>query len=67
MIDVVVNGNPCRLVAGSTIATLVASLDAGPRGVAVAVDEEVVPRSEWASTELREGHRVEVLRASQGG
>jgi sulfur carrier protein len=37
------------------------------RGVAVAVDGEVVPRGQWTSTELREGQKVEVLQAVQGG
>jgi sulfur carrier protein len=37
------------------------------RGVAIALDEEVVPRSDWESCELREGQRIEVVRASQGG
>lgn len=37
------------------------------RGVAVAVDGEVVPRSEWPSTALSEGRQVEVLQAVQGG
>jgi sulfur carrier protein len=37
------------------------------RGVAVAVDREVVPRSQWGETSLREGQRVEVLEAVQGG
>jgi thiazole synthase len=37
------------------------------RGVAVAVDGEVVPRAEWGSTALVEGQRVEVLAAIQGG
>ena len=37
------------------------------RGVAVAVDAEVVPRGQWDSTELHEGARVEILRAIQGG
>jgi sulfur carrier protein len=37
------------------------------RGVAIALDEEVVPRSHWATCQLREGQRIEVVRASQGG
>jgi sulfur carrier protein len=37
------------------------------RGVAVALDGEVVPRGEWAKTEVREGQQVEVLHAVQGG
>jgi sulfur carrier protein len=38
-----------------------------PRGVAVALDGEVVPRSGWATTRLHEGQAVEILRAVQGG
>ena len=37
------------------------------RGVAVALDGEVVPRGEWEATVLREGQSVEVLAAIQGG
>jgi sulfur carrier protein len=44
-----------------------ASGDSDRRGVAVAVDGEVVPRSEWDQTELHEGQRVEVVGAIQGG
>jgi sulfur carrier protein len=39
----------------------------GERGVAVAVDGEVVPRAEWESRALSEGENVEVVRAVQGG
>ena len=37
------------------------------RGMAVAVDAAVVPRSDWATVELTEGQRVEVVGAIQGG
>ena len=51
------------------MSALLAALEmpAGGRGVAVAVDAEVVPRGQWETTELDEGARVEVLRAIQGG
>ncbi len=42
-------------------------LDADARGVAVAVDGEVVPRAQWESFALGEDARVEVLTAMQGG
>ena len=38
-----------------------------PRGIAVAVDGQVIPRSQHASTELKEGARVEIVTAVQGG
>ena len=37
------------------------------RGVAVALDGEVVPRGSWDDVALAEGQRVEVVRAVQGG
>jgi sulfur carrier protein len=37
------------------------------RGVAVALDGEVVPRSQWASAALEPGARIEVVGAIQGG
>ncbi len=42
-------------------------LDADGRGVAVAVDGEVVPRAGWGSFVLEQDARVEVLTAMQGG
>jgi sulfur carrier protein len=53
----------------ATVAELLALLEAGvpARGVAVAVNEEVVPRGRWEATRLRAGARVEVVSAIQGG
>lgn len=64
-----VNGEPVRVALGSTIADLVARLteEDDPKGVAVAVDRCVVPRSEWATTPARAGTLVEVVSASAGG
>ena len=52
---------------GEVVARLTAATPAVPPGVAAAVNETVVPRSRWATTALREGDRVEVLTAVQGG
>ena len=65
--NVLVNGKPTELETGATVEAVLASLDLPDRGVAVAVDAEVVPRGEWPEHELSEGARVEVLRAIQGG
>ncbi len=64
-----VNGERRELAAGTTVAGLVSTLSGAPdgRGVAVAVDGEVVPRGSWATAELRDGARVEVVVAVQGG
>ena len=62
-----VNGERREIAAGTALDTLVRTLTAAPSGVAAALNETVVPRAEWPSTALREGDRVEVLTAVQGG
>lgn len=66
---VTLNGERRELAHGATVATVVALLDVAPdaRGVAVAVDGEVVSRSRWSQTSLDEGALVEVVAAIQGG
>jgi sulfur carrier protein len=68
-VTIVLNGEAHELAPGTTVRGLLEALavPGGARGVAVAVDAEVVPRAEWDTTELDEGARVEVLRAIQGG
>ena len=67
--NVLLNGEATELQDGATVETALQVLDVpgGVRGVAVAVDLEVVPRGQWAKTQLHEGARVEILRAIQGG
>jgi sulfur carrier protein len=67
MTNVTLNGERCELPDGATVETVVRELGAPERGVAVAVDGEVVPRADWAGTRVRDGQQVEVLRAVQGG
>jgi sulfur carrier protein len=68
-VKVLLNGSEAELIDGATVQTAVESLDlpASGRGVAVAVDAEVVPRTQWDTHKLDEGARVEILRAIQGG
>jgi sulfur carrier protein len=68
-IEVFVNGERRELRLGATVSDLVEILPGAPggRGVAVAVDGEVVRRGAWSSTELAAGARVEVVAAVQGG
>jgi sulfur carrier protein len=68
-VQVTINGETRELEAGTTVADVVASLPGAPdgRGVAVALDGEVVRRAAWNSTELGSGARLEVVVAVQGG
>lgn len=69
MPNVRLNGERHDLPEGATATDAVRASGAAEdgRGVAVALDGEVVPRGEWAATALPDGCRVEVLHAVQGG
>jgi sulfur carrier protein len=67
--QVVINGQPQEVETGLTVQVLVASLPGtgDGRGLAVAVDGEVVSRGAWETTPLSDGVRVEIVAAVQGG
>jgi sulfur carrier protein len=66
---VIINGERRELPSSATVASVVELLDVAPeaRGVAVALNGEVVTRSRWPQTELPDGARIEVVAAIQGG
>ena len=76
---VTVNGSAVPLAPGLTVAGAVGDLtgrsvredgtaaDGGPLGIAVALDDAVVPRSRWSRTELAPGQKLEIVTAVQGG
>jgi len=66
-VTVTVNGEGRSLAAGTCLDALVAGLTSARSGVAAAVNESVVPRGQWPGTALRDGDRVEILTAVQGG
>jgi sulfur carrier protein len=69
----VVNGEPYPLDGPLPVTDLVARLlpglvvDGAPRGVAIAIDDAVVPRGAWSTTTIQPGDHVEVVAAVQGG
>jgi sulfur carrier protein len=64
-----VNGDAMTVPDGSTISDVVDRLLEGaePKGIAVAVDRDVVPRSEWPTTPVRPGVPIEIVTAAAGG
>lgn len=66
---VIVNGESVSLQAGTTVADVVARAGHEPagRGIAVAVNGEVVPKGEWLLRAVNEADKVEVLAAIGGG
>jgi sulfur carrier protein len=66
---VVVNEQKVEVDEQTTVAGLLESLGYPDRGIAVAIDFAVLPRSDWATrlSELTEPVRLEVVTAVQGG
>ena len=62
----ILNGQPYDTAAG-TVAQLLNEKGIAAEGTAVAVAEQVVPRSQWDTATLSEGASVEILTAVQGG
>ena len=64
-----VNGEETEVRLNLNVYELLVALELDPvqAGIAVAVDREVIPKTEWQGTELRENSDVEIIRAVQGG
>jgi sulfur carrier protein len=65
-VKVIVNDEAVEVDENITVTALLATLGIPEKGIAVAVDWAVLPRSEWEHT-LTEGAKVEVVTAVQGG
>ena len=64
-----VNGEETTVHPNLNIHDLLTALEMDPTqaGIAVAVDREVIPKTDWHATELHENSEVEIIRAVQGG
>lgn len=61
-----VNGE-LRAIEGSLLAELLAELRVPAQGTAVAINDRVVPKSEYATRRICEGDRIEIIVAVAGG
>lgn len=66
-LDLSVNGERVEAPPDATVRALLELLKLDGRRIAVAVNRDVVPRSEYASRPLADGDRVEILEAVGGG
>lgn len=67
MMTTTINGVQRTLDPGTTLARLLRELGVREPGIAVAVNDDVVPRSRFDEHELREGDAIEIIRAVAGG
>jgi sulfur carrier protein len=67
VVQILLNGETRQLAVGTSVEEVVKLLDAPAKGVAVACNGTIVPRSEWGSTVLEADDCVEVLTVAAGG
>ena len=65
--NIILNGEQREIPEASTAAGLVELLELGERRIAMEVNLEIVPRSDYVNYTLQEGDRVEVVHAIGGG
>ncbi|MGB2219757.1 MAG: sulfur carrier protein ThiS [Henriciella sp.] len=65
--QIFLNGEAREVEANSTLLTLVLSLGADPRGIAIERNLEIVPKSEHASTILQPDDHLEIVQFVGGG
>jgi sulfur carrier protein len=66
-VKVIVNGEPREVAPTLTVAELLRQLEVSPRGVAVEVNLQVIPRSQHEQYRLNEGDRLEIVTLVGGG
>lgn len=67
MITLTVNGSPQPLEARIKLAQLLENMQLSGKRVAVERNGEIVPRSQYAQTELQDGDQLEIVAAVGGG
>lgn len=67
MIEVVINGEACRVADGERLTDLLARLELPAQRVAVELNLDIIPRARWAETVLADGDRLEIVHFVGGG
>jgi len=65
-VRVIINGE-AREIAASSLDALLGELDYEGTHFAIAVNYDVLPKSRWAETTLRNGDEIEIITPRQGG
>ena len=63
---VIINGEQ-REIAASRVDALLSELEYEGTHFAIALNYDVLPRSQWAQTQLKNGDQIEIITPRQGG
>jgi len=65
--NVILNDIPHKIAEGTTLDRLIESLEIQLKGFAIAINNEVIPKSEWSKTTLTDGMDLMLIHAVSGG
>lgn len=65
--NIEINGESKAINSPTQLDQLIEQMVTDPKGLAVAVNNTVIPRNNWADTPLNEADKVLLIRATQGG
>jgi sulfur carrier protein len=66
-IEIAVNGAPYQISAAASVIELVKQLDFAPERLAVELNLNILPRTQWAETKLQAGDKLEIVHFVGGG
>jgi thiamine biosynthesis protein ThiS len=64
---ITVNGEPLELSEGVTVPELLQQLEMGQKRIALEINREILPRSQYDGHALKTGDRIEIVQAIGGG
>jgi sulfur carrier protein len=66
-IKIFINGDLKNFPQETNIASVLESLNISPKHIAIEINESLIFRSAWEETNLKDGDRVEIVKAIGGG
>lgn len=64
---ILVNNTPFEPILEENITSLLHRLKISPNGIAIAINDRVIPKVSWDVHTLHENDRLTIIRAAQGG
>lgn len=65
--DIIINGKPQTFDSNISVAEMIASTYDSGKGIAVAVNNTLIPRNQWATRQLVENDEIVIIKAAYGG
>lgn len=65
--DIIINGRPQTFDSNISVAEMIASIYDSDKGIAVAVNNTLIPHKQWATRQLVENDEIVIIKAAYGG